>query len=160
MQAVAIESSALGQFCILGHEGHIVALDWRKPSAALLARANDNATRAVLQEAANQMHAYLANRLLRFDLPLAPRGTPFQQRVYKALQEIPLGETRTYGELAAVVDSAPQPVGQACGSNPIGIIIPCHRVLARDGGGGFSAPGGLETKIRLLQHENAWPYLL
>ena len=53
-----------------------------------------------------------------------------------------------------------QPVGQACGSNPIGIIIPCHRVLSRRSAGGFSAPGGIETKMALLKHENAWPYLL
>jgi methylated-DNA-[protein]-cysteine S-methyltransferase len=160
MQAIAVRSDAMGNFSMLGHQGKIVALDWRPTAPALHDPPSDAPTREVLLEAKRQMDAYLAGELTRFDLPLAPRGTPFQQRVYQALLDIPLGQTRTYGELATELNSAPQPVGQACGSNPISIIIPCHRVLARHGAGGFSAPGGLDVKIRLLQHEKAWPYLL
>jgi methylated-DNA-[protein]-cysteine S-methyltransferase len=160
MQAIAIQSTAMGDFSILAHDGKIVALDWRATTLELHEQATDAATRDVLHEAKQQMHAYLAGKLTRFELPLAPRGTPFQQQVYQALLDIPLGQTRTYGELAKQLASAPQPVGQACGSNPIGIIIPCHRVLSRNGSGGFSAPGGIDVKIRLLQHENAWPFLL
>lgn len=81
-------------------------------------------------------------------------GSPFQQSVWQALTAIPPGKTRTYGELAALLDrpGAARAVGQACGANPIPVLIPCHRVLASQGRlGGFS--GGLEWKRRLLQRE-------
>ncbi len=68
---------------------------------------------------------------------------------------IPFGETRTYGDIAKEVGQPPQPVGQACGGNPIPVIIPCHRVLSASGLGGFSAKGGVETKVALLRHERA-----
>lgn len=160
MQAIGITSNVVGDLSLLAHDGAIVALQWHKPSARLDRPAGDQATRSVLKEAAAQMQAYFAGRLDRFDLPLAPRGTEFQQRVYQALLDIPFGQTRSYGELASSLGSAAQPVGQACGSNPIAILIPCHRVLARRGAGGFSAPNGIEAKMALLKHENAWPYLL
>lgn len=69
--------------------------------------------------------------------------------------EIPLGETRTYGDIARDLGAPPQPVGNACGSNPIPVIIPCHRVLGAKGLGGFSGAGGVETKVALLKHEGA-----
>ena len=97
---------------------------------------------------------------MSFAVPLDVPGTPFQNRAWDALMTIPYGETRTYGELAAVLNSAAQPVGQACGGNSIPIIIPCHRVLAANGLGGYSGHGGLDTKIALLKHEDAFPYLL
>ena len=68
---------------------------------------------------------------------------------------IPLGETRSYGQIAAAVGAPAQAVGQACGANPIPIIIPCHRILGARTLGGFSAPGGVETKVALLRHEGA-----
>ena len=107
-----------------------------------------------------QLQAYFAGELKHFDLPLAPRGSSFQQAVYEAMYAIPFGETRTYGELAEQVNGFARAVGQACGSNRIPIIIPCHRVLAANGLGGYSGFGGLETKIKLLQMEDAYPYLL
>ena len=102
-----------------------------------------------------QLDAYFAGHLTRFDLPLAPSGSPFEVGVWTAMAEIPYGETRVYGELAASVGSAPRAVGRACGRNPIPIVIPCHRVLAKAGLGGYSGSGGLATKRHLLALEGA-----
>ena len=91
---------------------------------------------------------------MHFDLPLAPSGSPFQLRVWDALQEIPYGQTATYGEIARKVGvpSAPRAVGAANGLNPIGIIVPCHRVIGSDGSlTGYG--GGLERKRLLLDLE-------
>ncbi|MGB7181231.1 MAG: methylated-DNA--[protein]-cysteine S-methyltransferase [Burkholderiaceae bacterium] len=160
MQAVGVRSEVFGDVAVIAHQGAVVGLQWREPAARLVAPDGNADTAAVLREAASQMTAYFDKRLNRFDLPLSPRGTRFQQQVYQALQDIPTGQTLTYGEMAAQLGNAAQAVGNACGSNPIAIIIPCHRVLGTNGAGGFSAPGGIEVKIALLRHENAWPYLL
>ena len=114
----------------------------------------------VLKNAADQLKAYFAERLSEFDLPIAPPGSTFQQRVWSAMCEIPHGETWTYGQLAARADTAPRAVGGACGANPIPIIIPCHRVLAANGRGGYSGRGGLKTKSALLDLENRKARLL
>ena len=87
-----------------------------------------------------------------FDLPVSyPAG--FTGLVMGAIAAIPYGETRTYGEIATALDNAPQPVGAACGRNPVPLVVPCHRVVAADGPGGFSAAGGPALKRRLLDHE-------
>jgi methylated-DNA-[protein]-cysteine S-methyltransferase len=109
----------------------------------------------LLAEAARQLAAFFDGRLKDFDLPLSPAGTVFENRVWQAMQEIPYGETRTYGDLAHATDSGPRAVGRACGRNPIPIVIPCHRVLARGGLGGYSGDGGLVTKQRLLALDGA-----
>jgi methylated-DNA-[protein]-cysteine S-methyltransferase len=106
-------------------------------------------------EARRQLDLYFAGKLTHFDLPLAPSGTPFQQRVWEALLEIPYGETTSYGALARKIQQpkASRAVGSANGSNPIPIIIPCHRVIGGDGTlTGFG--GGLPTKRYLLQLED------
>jgi methylated-DNA-[protein]-cysteine S-methyltransferase len=111
----------------------------------------------VAENACAQLQAYLTDPSYRFDLPLAPGGTPFQARVWQALREIPSGATQQYGELARLLGTAPRAVGQACGANPIPVVIPCHRVLARSGLGGFmSSAGGdpLAIKRWVLQHES------
>src|SRR5438270_6341879 len=111
---------------------------------------------ALLREARRQLAAYFAGRLRDFDLPLALAGSPFQQRVWRAMQRIPYGETRSYGELAHETDSGPRAVGTACGTNPIPIIVPCHRVLAAGRRiGGYSGGAGIETKRLLLEIEKA-----
>lgn len=104
--------------------------------------------------AADQLDAYFAGELTYFNLPLAPRGSDFQQRVWAALQEIPYGQTESYGELAARIGSpgGARAVGLANGKNPIGIIIPCHRVVGADGSlTGYG--GGVERKKLLLDLE-------
>jgi methylated-DNA-[protein]-cysteine S-methyltransferase len=113
---------------------------------------------ALLERAAVQLAAYFAGELTTFDLPLAPAGSPFQQRVWEAMALIPYGRTRTYGDLARDVGGVARAVGQACGANPIPIIIPCHRVVAGGGRlGGFSGGLGAASKRSLLAHEHAVP---
>lgn len=114
----------------------------------------------LLIEACCQLYAYFRKELNDFDLPLRPSGDAFQQTVNDAMCAIPYGETMEYGEIARKLGSMPQPVGNACGRNSIPIIIPCHRVVGASGLGGFSAPGGVETKVALLKHEGAYGLLI
>ena len=113
-----------------------------------------------LHETRAQLKAYFAGKLTTFDLPLAPHGTEFQQRVWLELLRIPYGETTNYGDIARRLGDvqATRAVGAANGRNPLPIIVPCHRVMAAGGKvGGFSAPGGVVTKLRLLTIEGAQP---
>ena len=108
------------------------------------------------ERAARQLERYAADPDYAFDLPLAPEGTPFQKRVWRAICAIPRGGVRAYGELAHSLGSAPRAVGQACGSNPFPLVVPCHRVVAARGLGGFAhhaAGFHLEAKRWLLGHE-------
>jgi methylated-DNA-[protein]-cysteine S-methyltransferase len=115
---------------------------------------------SVLAEAARQMAAYFAGELTAFDLPLDPGGSVLERGVFDAMRAIPYGQTRTYGDIASELGTYGQPVGQACGANPIPVIIPCHRVLSANGLGGYSGAGGIETKIALLKLEGGYPLLL
>lgn len=141
-------------FAVLGivtTDGRLTEIDFLPPETAPLAPQD-----AFTGRVCDELRAYATNSAHRFTLPLDPRGTPFQRRVWQALLEIPYGSTLTYGELAARLGSAPRAVGQACGANPIPVIIPCHRVLARNGLGGFmNSAGGdpLSIKRWLLRHE-------
>jgi methylated-DNA-[protein]-cysteine S-methyltransferase len=140
-------ASPVGQLTIEEDGECIVAIRWDDGAAG-------NGS-PLLAEAAHQLAAYFAGALHKFDLPLRPAGSPFEARVWAAMQQIPYGETRCYGELATAIGSAPRAVGRACGKNPIPIVIPCHRVLAKSGLGGYSGSGGLVTKQRLLALEGA-----
>lgn len=107
------------------------------------------------KEVIRQLDSYFQGQLTEFDIPLAPSGTAFQQQVWDALQKIPYGETCSYAAIARDIDkpSATRAVGNANGRNPIPIMIPCHRVIGRDGSlTGFG--GGLPTKNYLLQLED------
>ena len=106
----------------------------------------------LLSEATAQIGAYFAGTRESFDLPL-DLGTGFRARFRQALVDIPYGQTRTYGELARDLGVSAQAVGQACGANPLPILVPCHRVLGTGGLGGFSGGTGVETKVWLLKHE-------
>ena len=109
---------------------------------------------SLLREAARQLNEYFAGRRQVFDLPLRPTGTPFQQKVWQALQTIPYGQTRSYQEIAGQIGNfkACRAVGYANHNNPIAIIIPCHRVIGKSGRlTGYA--GGLELKERLLRLE-------
>jgi methylated-DNA-[protein]-cysteine S-methyltransferase len=103
-----------------------------------------------------QLEAYFADPAASFDLPLALGGTGFQRRVWQALRSIPAGTTVTYGELAKRLASGPRAVGAACRANPCPIVVPCHRVVAKQGLGGFAGDTGgrrLAVKKWLLRHE-------
>jgi len=107
------------------------------------------------RETIRQLHAYFRGELKEFDLPLALNGTPFQLRVWQRLREIPYGETISYGQLAREIDrpEGSRAVGLANGSNPIPIIVPCHRVIGSDGSlTGYG--GGLSIKQKLLSFES------
>lgn len=109
-----------------------------------------------LAQVRQQLGAYLAGELQRFDLPLAPRGTAFQQQVWQALCAIPFGETRSYGELAQQLGKpgAARAMGRANATNPIALIVPCHRVIGGDGSlTGYA--GGLPLKQALLAFERS-----
>jgi len=138
--------SPLGPLTFVSHDGAITALHWREGR-------KDDAPGLVEAEA--QLSAYFAGEREDFDLPLDVRASDFQRQVCDAMLAIPFGETRTYGDLARDLGVPAQAIGGGCGGNPIPIIIPCHRVLGASSLGGFSAKGGVETKVWLLRHEGA-----
>ena len=157
--ASLVMDSPSGPIKLSEEDGAITALDW----TTACARAGETPPTPLLAEAKRQLEDYFAGRREHFDLALAPRGSEFRHRVWQALRAIPYGETRTYGDIAATVGSAPRAVGGACGANPIPIIIPCHRVVGSNGWhGGFSGGAGVATKRTLLDLETtqgrlAWP---
>jgi methylated-DNA-[protein]-cysteine S-methyltransferase len=132
--------------------GALTHLDWLECA--------EPAQSDILQQALSELTAYFAGNLTTFTVPLAPKATTFQSTFYDALLAIPFGETRTYGDLAKELNVPAQAIGQACGANPIAILIPCHRVLGANGLGGFSGAGGLEAKVALLKHEGAASLLI
>jgi len=138
---IRTEGDVLAEITFLPRTGKPLA-----PQARLAARA------------CAQIERYLNDPQFRFDLPLVPQGTEFQRRVWAKIAAIGAGRTRSYGELARELRSAPRAVGQACGANPIPIVVPCHRVLAAGGIGGFAHhQGGFHLAIKrwLLAHEGA-----
>ena len=149
--------SPIGDLRIVERDGSIVAIEFspfKQPvdGRPLGARSDDE---PVLAEAARQLTAYFAGDLKEFDLPLRPGGTPFQERVWAELRRIGYGETASYGEIAArlgLSTGASRAVGAANGRNPIGIVIPCHRVVGAKGlMSGYA--GGVERKQLLLNLE-------
>lgn len=143
-----VMNTPLGALALVSQGGALVALDWSDESAD--AAPPDD---PVLARAAEQLTEYFAGKRRAFDLPLAPRGTPFRQMVWRAMLDIPYGETRSYGDVARALRSGPRAVGGACGANPLPVIVPCHRILASAGLGGYSGRGGLEVKQFLLRLE-------
>jgi methylated-DNA-[protein]-cysteine S-methyltransferase len=112
---------------------------------------------AIAERVVRELLRYLDDPHFRFTLPLAPADTPFRARVRQALAAIPVGESRTYGELARLLHTAPRAVGGACGANRIALVIPCHRVVGTEGslGGFMNATDGDPLRIKrwLLDHE-------
>lgn len=106
-----------------------------------------------------EIEEYFKGQRIQFSVPMEATGTPFQIKVFKAMQAIPFGETKTYGEIAKAIGKprAIRAVGTACGRNPLPILIPCHRVIGSNGMGGYS--GGIRKKQWLLEHENIHVHL-
>ena len=136
--------------------GRLVGIDFAPPCTRVEA-APGGAAREVL----DQLFHYFEDSAWQFDLPVAMHGTPFQRRVWQALRRISSGSTRSYGELARELGSSARAVGGACRRNPIPIVVPCHRVIAADGGaGGFMGRrdgDALAIKTWLLDHERREP---
>jgi methylated-DNA-[protein]-cysteine S-methyltransferase len=148
--------SPVGRLSVTEVGGALVRVAWadREPGDPLAVGGDS----PLLARAAAQLAEYFAGARREFDLPLAPQGTPYQKRVWAEMTRIPFGATASYGALAQKLGSSPRAVGQACGANPIPIIVPCHRVLgAGSDPGGYSGGEGIETKLALLALEGARP---
>jgi methylated-DNA-[protein]-cysteine S-methyltransferase len=135
----------LGPITVSEEAGALVALDWGWGS-------EQHPTR-LLERARDQLQAYFDGDLHDFTLPLAPFGTPYRQRIWAELRAIPYGQTRSYAAVAASAGGSARSIGGANGANPIPIIIPCHRVVATSGLGGYSGGDGIATKRWLLALE-------
>jgi methylated-DNA-[protein]-cysteine S-methyltransferase len=138
--------SPVGDITVSEYDGAIVALDW--------GWGRDQTESALLVEARRQLQDYFDGDRMAFDLPLAPYGTEYRRRVWQALRRIPAGETRSYAQLAQIAGGGARSVGTAMACNPIPILIPCHRVVASGGLGGYSGGDGLPTKRFLLGLEH------
>jgi methylated-DNA-[protein]-cysteine S-methyltransferase len=136
----------VGDITVFEQDGGIVSLDW--------GWVLDQTPSALLDRAREQLQAYFDGDLREFDLPLAPAGTPYRRAIWRALCDIPYGNTCSYRDLAARAGGSARSVGQANGHNPIPLIIPCHRVVAATHIGGYSGGDGLPTKRWLLALES------
>ncbi len=137
-------------------DNHLVAILWEndKPLRVRLGEMQQASQEPVLVETERQLSEYFAGQRQQFDLPIYMQGTAFQQQVWQALQTIPFGETRSYSDIAQQIDNpqAVRAVGAANGRNPLSIVVPCHRVIGRQGQlTGFA--GGLDAKKYLLALE-------
>lgn len=159
----SLDDTPVGRLFVALSSKGIVALDYEENEAAFISRLSHRVgakpvrSPGRLEDVAGQVTAYLEGTRQTFDLPVDLAGlTPFQQRVLQAVARVPRGKVATYAEIARRIDrpGAARAVGQALRRNPIPIIIPCHRVLASDGGlGGYTGRGGVRTKKQLLALE-------
>ena len=148
-----ILETPIGWLGIVSSEDALVSVDWVDDPSQQSAQPN-----AVAKETILQLKFYFCDPGFSFDLPLAMQGTEHQNRVWQRLQTIPFGTTFYYGDLARELSSSPRAIGNACRRNPIPIIVPCHRIVARSGLGGYSGhtSGPVQgIKQWLLRHESA-----
>ncbi|MBT5765324.1 MAG: methylated-DNA--[protein]-cysteine S-methyltransferase [Kordiimonadaceae bacterium] len=144
--------SPIGDLTISEEEGEIVSLDW---GWSPFQEENE-----ILLKTKFLLDQYFDDENPTFDLPLNPHGTEFQKNVWKIMCEIPYGKILTYGDISDRLNSHARAVGMACGANPIPIIIPCHRVIGKNGKlTGFSGGEGIETKRYLLELEDTFDNL-
>ncbi len=136
--------SPIGDLTVSEESGEIVALDW--------GWGRDQTETPILLRAKSALQEYFDGAPLA-DLPLRPHGSAYRQRVWQALRQIPAGQTRTYLEISRIAGGSARSVGGANAANPIAIFIPCHRVVAVAGLGGYSGGDGLQTKQKLLDLE-------
>jgi len=151
--------SPLGELLLIGDGQALTGLYMQAQKYAREVQQEWKCDARPFQAVVEQLDAYFVGELRDFDLSLAPRGTDFQRTVWRALLDVQFGTTTTYGELARRIGSpnAPRAVGLANGHNPIGIIVPCHRIIGANGSlTGYG--GGIERKRWLLAHEARWNY--
>jgi len=146
----AVIDSPVGPLTLVADEDELIGLYFANAPLAAAQPSGWIRDERRLRPAAVQLAEYFAGTRTRFDLPLAPRGTPFQRAVWNALLDIPFGETSSYGELARAIGqpSASRAVGAANGRNPLSIVIPCHRVIGADGS--MTGYGGEISRKRVL----------
>ncbi len=135
----------LGGLTLSEEDGTLVALDW--------GWGRDQESTPLLREGISQLQAYFDGTRRHFELPIKLDGTPYARGIWETLCKIPYGSTATYADIARQAGGSPRSVGGANGRNPMPIIVPCHRVVATDGVGGYSGGDGIETKQWLLAHE-------
>lgn len=155
-QACTTVPTPLGDLLLVAVDGALVKARFRSGQLPPYEESGPPSAEPVLAEAGRQLGEHFAGERTAFDLPLAPPGTAFQQRVWDELRRIPYGTTMTYGELAARLGDprCVRAVGLANGRNPIAVIVPCHRVIGSDGKlRGYA--GGVERKQRLLALESS-----
>lgn len=151
MDYQAILSAPFGKLGIRCTDEVLLGIEFLPANTRVLLPCN-----ALAREVCAQLGAYLADADFLFDLPLKLVGTAHQRKVWRAMCAIPRGQTQSYGELAAQIASSARAVGQACGNNPIPIVVPCHRVVSKAGLGGFmhrADDNALDIKRWLLAHE-------
>ena len=140
-------NSPLGPLTVFADRNAVVAVEWGRAGRS-------DPSSSLLEEAHRQLDTYFDGRLKVFNLSLHPAGSAFQRAVWDQMLRIPYGRTRTYGDIADALMSAPRAVGSACAANPIPIIVPCHRVVGAGGRmTGYSGGEGIETKLALLRLE-------
>jgi methylated-DNA-[protein]-cysteine S-methyltransferase len=149
----AVVATPVGRVGIIMQDGALVDVSFLGRSAPL------RSPRTVpARKTCRQLRSYFVNPHASFRIPLMLSGTAFQQRVWRALRRIPVGRTLSYGALAKKLTTSARAVGNACRANPVPIVIPCHRVVAANGAGGFMGQrsgSALRLKHRLLEHERA-----
>ena len=151
MEKICFYDTPVGKLIIGEENGAITRVTWTQLPKEYLQEET-----ALISECRNQLEEYFTEKRMTFDLPLAPKGTEFQQKVWSALQGIPYGEVYTYKDIAVAIGNPKgcQAVGGANGKNPIAIIIPCHRVIGKNGKlVGYA--GGMENKKFLLELEKS-----
>ena len=156
MEKIFFYDTPVGKLIIGEENGSITRVTWTQLPKNYLQEETE-----LILKCKNQLDEYFAGKRKTFDLPLAPKGTDFQKKVWNALQEIPYGEIRNYKDIAVAVDNPRgcQAVGGANGKNPIAIIIPCHRVIGKNGKlVGYA--GGMEQKEKLLRLEKTGESIL
>ncbi len=146
----ALINTSFGAIAISAHANQLAIEFLTDPPS----KENKQSANPLVARAYEQIIQYLQNPT-PFNLPISLHGTEYQQRVWQAIASIPLGQTRTYGQLSRQISSGPRAVANACGANQLPLIIPCHRVVAQNGIGGFmqSKLNGLQVKKWLLKHE-------
>lgn len=148
-----VMDSPVGRLAVYTHAGKLTRVDY-----GVRAEVSRSLTDPLHKTIARQLTAYFERPTTRFHLPLALSGTAFQLKVWRALQAIPVSQTMSYGELAARLHTSARAVGNACRANPVPLIVPCHRVIAKDGIGGFGGATrgrAIDRKRWLLRHEGA-----
>ena len=156
LQALVVTNSPIGRIAVGSTEKGVAHLEILAASDSRKEFSSSGKAKEISDLACKQLDEYFLGSRQAFDLPLDLMGTDFQKRIWTELLEIPFGITRSYGEVAHAVAKpmAARAVGGAVGSNPVPIIVPCHRVMGSSGKlTGYSATGGLETKSKLLQLE-------
>lgn len=145
-------STEIGMLTAVGEDGFLCRLDFK---AGEPQKTDD----PLLKETAKQVKEYLAGERNQFELPLKPNGTPFQMKVWRALEAIPYGKTASYEEIAVVIGqpTAQRAVGNAVGGNPLLLIVPCHRIIKKNGeAGNFGAGKELKKHLLHLETKRAW----